>query len=132
MIPRYRVCNARPDYTRVFLSKLLEPLFISLSRAAAARRTRAAAAAAAAAAAPRRAARRHAAICHRGVRMVAARGARTRAAQLLLAAPPSHDPLINKVSTLAGTAGYGRSSQLLHCSVRQGVLPQQQLAIILL
>jgi hypothetical protein len=128
MIPRYRVCNARPDYTRVFLSKLLEPLFISLSRAAAARRTRAAAAAAA----PRRAARRHAAICHRGVRMVAARGARTRAAQLLLAAPPSHDPLINKVSTLAGTAGYGRSSQLLHCSVRQGVLPQQQLAIILL
>jgi hypothetical protein len=66
------------------------------------------------------------------VRMVAARGARTRAAQLLLAAPPSHDPLINKVSTLAGTAGYGRSSQLLHCSVRQGVLPQQQLAIILL
>jgi hypothetical protein len=56
MIPRYRVCNARPDYTRVFLSKLLEPLFISLSRAAAARRTRAAAAAAAAAA-PRRAAR---------------------------------------------------------------------------
>jgi hypothetical protein len=82
-------------------------------------------------AAPRRA-RRHAAICHRGVRMVAARGARTRAAQLLLAAPPSHDPLINKVSTLAGTAGYGRSSQLLHCSVRQGVLPQQQLAIILL